>query len=171
MKHTAVLTLTFLLFFLAANAQDTAHLKRTPRKLIMPIDKGMQYVQDVPADAYLLPDNSLQIYPGDTVYIEVTLENDVIKNMVAVKENTHPEKTMTVTFMQVSKRGKHEMMMLKINNPFKQTLVYQAKMFLLKGNHWISTDVMPVQGSLDGIETWPGVIVSLALGIWQFQSK
>jgi len=58
----------------------------------MPIDKGIKYVQYLPAHAYLLLDSSLKIYPGDTMYVEVTLENDVIKKMAAVKENTHPEK-------------------------------------------------------------------------------
>lgn len=171
MKLSTTFTLLFTLLFLTGFAQDTARLKRTPRKLVMPIDQHTQYAQELTADAYLLPDNSLQIYPGDTVYIEITLEGNDIKNIVAVKENVHPEKTLVVIFTQTVEKHKHEMMILDVSNPFKQTLTYKAKMFVLKGNRWIDTDVIPVQGTLHGFETWPNVIVSLGLSGWQFQAQ
>lgn len=40
----------------------------------------------------------MQIYPGESIYVEVVQENGVIKSMKAVKGITHPETTLTIKF-------------------------------------------------------------------------
>ena len=156
---------------LLSHSQDTAQLKRTPYKLIVAVDKHNQYEQEIPDSYYMLPNNTLQIYPGEKVFIEVGQQNGVITSMTAVKENMHPEKTVIVEFSQTATKGKHEMMMLNITNPFAQTLAYKAKMFLLKSNKWARTDVLAVMANGSGFETWPDIILSLALDNWQFAAK
>jgi hypothetical protein len=60
---------------------------------------------------------------------------------------------------------------LKIQNPFPKDLGYKAKMFLLKQNKWVNTNVYPVTAGLSAFETWPDIIISLALGNWEFIDK
>jgi hypothetical protein len=36
--------------------------------------------------------------------------------------------------------------MLKVYNPFQQTLIYKAKMYLLNHDKWVETSILPVGG-------------------------
>jgi len=62
-------------------------------------------------------------------------------------------------------------MMLKVVNPFKQQLVYNATIFLMQQKKWVVTDVYPVEAELTSYETWPDIITSIGLGQWTFKSK
>jgi hypothetical protein len=118
----------------------------------------------------VLPDKSVQLYPGEKVFVEVEQENGVIKSVKAVKENTNPDKTLILEFTQTAKNKVHQMMMLNVTNPFKKNLAYRALMYPLKAGKWVETDVLPVMAGLSGFETWPDVITSIALSGWTFKA-
>ena len=160
----ALLAISFLSY-----GQDTSQLKRTPYKLTVAVDKKNVYEEDIQATPFVLPDESIQLYPGETVYIEVKQENGVIKGMTAVKEIADPSKTLTISFTQTANKKVHELMMLKITNPFPRKLIYRATIFLLQQKTWNETDVYPVEAGLAGIETWPDIIISIGLGGWKFE--
>ena len=61
--------------------------------------------------------------------------------------------------------------MLKIQNPFKQSLLYNAKIFFLRHRKWVDTNVYPVEAGLASIEIWPDVIISIVLEKWEFKSS
>jgi hypothetical protein len=164
-------TLVFLVITFCTYGQDTAQLKRTPYKLTVAVDKNTVYEEDINATAYVLPNNTVQLYPGETVYLEVEQENGIVKSVKAVKTIIHPEKTLTISFTQTTKKKVHEMMMLKVTNPLKQKIVYKASIFLMQQKKWVKTDVYPVDGGLSGYETWPNIITSIGLGQWEFESK
>ncbi|HEY6900287.1 MAG TPA: hypothetical protein VI233_06580 [Puia sp.] len=149
----------------------SAQLKRAPYKLSVAVDKGTVYEEDIKETPYVLPNNTVQLYPGETVFIEVELADNSITGMTAVKENEHPEKTLVISFTQVASDKKHESMMLKVVNPFKQQLSYGAMIFLMKQKKWVKTDVYPVEAGLAGFETWPDIITSIGLGQWKFKAK
>lgn len=169
MKYLFFVTLAFF-FASLAHAQEATQLKRTPYRLAVAVDKKTVYEEDLKEGPFVYPDNTVQLYPGETVFIEVELEGDAIKTMTAVQENINPSKTLVLTFTQTAKKKVHESMMLKVENPFKQTLVYQANIFILNHDKWVKTDVFPVRGGLSGYETWQDIITSIGLGKWTFKS-
>jgi len=171
MNFFFTLTIALLSISLCSYGQDTTQLKRTPYKLTVAVDKNSVYEEDVQGTPYVLPDKTIQLYPGETVYIEVEQENGVIKSMTAVKEIRDPSKTLTISFTQSTEKKIHELMMLKMTNPFANNLIYRAKIFLLQQKKWVNTDVYPVGAGLSGFETWPNIITSIGLGEWTFQSK
>lgn len=130
------------------------------------VDKSTVYEEELGATPYVLPNNTVQLYPRETVYIEVEQDNGSIKSLKAVKEMLHPAKTLTISFTQTARKKIHEQMMLKVTNPFKERLVSTATLFLLQQNKWIKTDVYPVEGGLSGFETWPDIVTSIGLGQW-----
>lgn len=152
-------------------AQDTTLLKRTPYKLIVAVDKKNFYEEDLKESAFVLPDKTIQLYPGEKLYAEVEMADGVVKSITAVKEIKDPSKTLTISFTQTTDGKVHQMMMLKIENPFAGTLVYKARMFLFKQKKWVDTDVYPVMPHLSGIETWQDIIISIALSDWKFETK
>src|SRR5438876_8608995 len=80
----------FLFFFLLkisfTYCQDQTQLIRTPYKLKVVVTKDITYEEDIQATPYVLPKNTIQLYPGETIYVEVEQENNEIKSMTAVKE-------------------------------------------------------------------------------------
>jgi hypothetical protein len=164
-----------LLFLLSisfnANAQDTSVLKRIPYTLRIDVDKESFYEDKIGATAYVFPNNSMQIYPGETIYVEVEQDNGTIKSMKAVKEIKNAATTLAIKFIQNSENKIHQQMVLEIHNPFPKNLVYETKMFLLKSKRWMNTDVYPIVAGLSAFETWSDIIISLGLGGWKFTDK
>src|SRR4051812_18459777 len=126
--------LLFVLFFLETSfiyCQDQTQLVRTPYKLKVVVTKDITYEEDIQATPYVLPKNTIQLYPGETIYVEVEQENNEIKSMNAVKEIKDSSKTLIISFIQTLKKKVHESMMLNIHNPFPTALVYDAQIYLL----------------------------------------
>jgi hypothetical protein len=171
MKQIFCLLLFLLSFSFKSQSQDTTILKRTPYTLKVAVDKETFYEDEIGATVYIFPNDGMQIYPGETIYVVVEQDNGVIKKMTAVKEITDSSKTLIIKFSQKSNDKVHEMMILEIHNPFNKNLIYKAKMFLLKRNEWYNTNVYPVFAGLSSFETWPDIIISLGLGNWKFTDK
>jgi hypothetical protein len=160
-----------LLASLYSYGQDTGVLKRTPYKLSVAVDKTSFYEEDIQSTAFVLPDKTIQVYPGETIFVEVEVVDGVVKNITAVKEIKNPSITLTISFTQTAKNKVHELMMLKIENPFPKKLLYKAGIYLFKQKKWVGTSVYPVEAGLSGFETWPDIIISIALKDWKFESK
>lgn len=171
MKQILFLVVIILTLSLNSKGQDTTVLKRTPYTLKIEVDKKNFYEDQIGATPYIFPNNGMQIYPGETIYVEVVEENGIIKSMKAVKEITKPKTTLTIKFSQKSEKKIHQMMMLEVQNPFPKNLIYDAKMFLLSNKKWVSTSIYPVMAGLSGFETWTDIIISLGLDNWKFTDK
>jgi hypothetical protein len=162
-----ILSFIFTTLFCFGQTNDLPH--RDAFKLNIAVDETNFYNADIETSAYVLPDNTIQLYPGETIYVEVELGKKEIKSMKTVKQNLHPEKTVTISFSQQTDGKIHTGMMLKIENPFNKKLEYKAKMFLMKYNKWVPTNVLPVQQKLISFETWPDLIVTITLSEWVFK--
>lgn len=171
MKLLFFLSIMILSISFEGYGQDTSQLKRTPYNLKVAVDSKTFYEEEIKATPYVLPDETIQIYPGETIYAEVAQENGIIKHLTAVSEVKNPAKTITIAFTQTEKNHTHELMMLKISNPFPKKLIYTAHIYLLQQHKWANTDVYPIEAGLSGFETWPDVITSIALGKWVFENK
>jgi hypothetical protein len=150
-------------------SQDSSELRRTPYKLSIMVDRQSTYEQNIPATPYIFPDKTIQIYPGETIYVEVLQNNGIINSFKAVKEIKDATHTLTITLKQNSENGVHQNMMLTIHNPFSEKLIYKATMSTLTNKNWVTTDVYPVEPGLSGIEIWPDIILSLGLRHWEFK--
>jgi len=171
MKLKLSLTVLLVATTILTNGQDTAIIRRTPYKLTLAVDKKSFYEEEIKATPYVLPNNTVQLYPGETVFIEIEQEDGIIKSLVAVEQNIHPDKTLIINFSQTANKKIHENTMLKIQNPFKQSLLYIAKIFFLHHRKWVDTNVYPVEAGLASIEIWPDVIISIVLEKWEFKSS
>jgi hypothetical protein len=135
--------------------------------LVMPVSKQTVYESHIPPSPFVVGPQVLQLFPGDTVLIEMELSNGVITSIKSVKENKNPDKTLEISFIQNTDNNVHSNMMLKVKNPFKQDLTYSALIRIMNSGKWAETSIMPVKAGLIGIEMWPDVIVSIALNEWK----
>ncbi|MEO5777036.1 MAG: hypothetical protein ABIQ27_09020 [Flavobacterium sp.] len=124
---------------------------------------------NVPQSDYFVKYKMLEIYATEKLNIEVTLQNDTIATMKVVKKIVYPERTIVIDFKQKHERGKLIGIMLNIKNPFDKKLVYDANMFLIGGDKWIPTNVIPVYPKIQSFESWPDPITTLCLCNWHFE--
>jgi hypothetical protein len=171
MKSKLILALLSLFLSISLFSQNIVPLKRTPYTLKVIVDKKHVYEEEIAATEYVKPNNTVQLYPGELIYLEIEVENGLIKSVSAVDSMLHPEKTLIIKFTQTVKKKEHEMVVLSISNPFSRDLIYKSKIFLLKQNRWTDTNVLPVMAGLSAFETWPDIITSIALGQWEFKTK
>lgn len=164
-----ILLALFSIAWMAAFSQNENDLpERKGYNLFLPVDKDYEYGDSVKPGPYIVHADIIQFYPGESLFVEIEELNGVIKSMKTVKENINPGKTITLSLMQVTEKHVHQSMMLKIYNPFKNDLHYSAKMFVMKSERWVNTDVWPVVAGLSAYETWPDLIVTMALFDWKF---
>lgn len=168
MKSTLFI-LTLILVTSNSFSQTNDLPKREAFNLTVAVDETNFYNEDIKASPYIFPDNTIQLYPGETIYVEVELVKKKINGMKTVKENLNPEKTLVISFTQQTDGKIHSGMTLKIENPFDKILEYKATMFLLKFNKWYNTNVLPIPPKLSAYELWPDVIISIALSEWKFK--
>jgi hypothetical protein len=167
MKELISICLLILTLNLAAQ-ENNERLSRDSSVLAMPVDDGSFFESRIPASPFIVGPKILQLFPGETVFIEIEQSNGIITDIKSVKENKNPDKTLEISFIQNAEGKKHSNMTLKLKNPFKKDLSYEATIRLMKTGKWVKTSIIPVKAGLMGFEIWPDVIISIALNEWKF---
>lgn len=167
MRSRIMITILLCLSFVLTHAQN----ERSDREaftLRLPLDGEQYYEEKIESSPFLVKDNLLQIYPGERVFIEVERDKEEIISMRVVKKNLYPDNTIEVEFTQTIKDRTHDMMTLKVVNPFQKHLDYKAMMFPAGQDKGIMTSILPIPPKLTGYEIWPDVITTLVLFDWKF---
>jgi len=165
----AIILLTFFLPFFISFCQSNDLLTRRAFTLKLPIDKIHFYQAEISPSNFILPNNTIQIYPGEKLYIEINVKRNKIVDMKSVREIKDSTKTIVISLAHVENDSIYSRTVLDVQNPFKKDLIYIARMYLMKYNKWVPTDVYPVRSKLHSIEMWPEVIVTMALTGWEFK--
>ena len=160
-----VLNLFFLIIVssLIYSQDDNYLINRMSFKLLLAVDDDKYYEWQVPESPFVLQNNTLQIYPGEKIFIELDFINDNLKSIQVVKKNVNPDRTIEISFNQEKDEKKHKFMILKVTNPFEKDLEYKAAIYLVLHKKWINTNIIPVKAGLSSYESWPDVISTIAL--------
>ncbi len=159
--------LTFIFSSVLIFAQTNELPKRNAFNLHIAVNDTSYYNEEIAASSFILPGNTIQLYPGEKVFIEVELIKNEIKSMKSVKENLHPEKTLVISFSQQTEGNMHQGMMLEIENPFDKKLEYKANIFLMNTQKWLITNVWPVRAKISSYESWQDLIITIGLSDWK----
>ena len=141
---------------------------RSAYKFKLAIDKKSFHQTSVKSSPYILKGGSIQIYPGEKVFIEIERIGDEIKSMKSVRENLNPEKTLRILFFQQATDRENDFMYLNIINPFNKNLKYKAYIFLPVQHKQVETVVDVIQANNETQEAWPHPIEAIALSGWKF---
>lgn len=106
----------------------------------------------------------LAILAGQTLYIEADKANGRLTDFRVVEAVTHPEKTLIVTLHQ-SDDGS---MLLKVTNPFSQSLKFNMGMMPLDSDKLLKTSSCPVMAGGSSFESWPEPVFQVVLGNARF---
>ncbi|MNQ66728.1 hypothetical protein D3C85_812270 [compost metagenome] len=163
--------LLYLVLILAASFSYSQNevKEREAFTLKLLVDSEQFYQMNVDKSKYFVKENILQIYPTEKINIQVEIKNDTIFAMKVVEKIVEPKKTIQIEFVQNVKDNKSEGMMLKVTNPFDKKLNYNAMMYIVGHDKWISTSIIPILPNLVNYETWNDVIISLVLEKWRFE--
>ncbi|RPI74815.1 MAG: hypothetical protein EHM45_17125 [Desulfobacteraceae bacterium] len=167
MKKLIIVTVFFINTIVFGQTNDLPN--REPFTLKLAVDDTIFYQAEIKSAPYVLPENHIQIYPGEKILVEVELIENEIVSMKPVKENLNPEKTITITFTQQVDEKKHKFMMSAVYNPFGMQLEYQVNMYLMKYKKWAPTHVLPIKAKSSVSESWPNILTFLDLYGWQFK--
>lgn len=162
--------LFIIILFIANFCYSQNEIKeREPFVLKLAVDNEQFYQMDIPKSKIFVKENIIQIYPTEKLNVEVEIKNDTIYSMKVVDKIVEPKRTIQIEFLQNVKDKKPEGMMLKVTNPFDRKLNYNAMMYIVGHNKWLSTSIIPILPNLVNYETWNDVIITLVLEKWRFE--
>jgi len=151
-------------------AKKNDYPNRKTFKLDLEINDTNYFQAEIPESPIVMASNSVQLYPGEEVFIEVELDSlNNIKNLKSVKKNLNPKKTLVISFEQIAKKHIHEKMVLSIFNPFDMELIYKPSLLLFKISDWLlKKDVTAPKNQLS-VEIFPELSVSISLIDMEFR--
>ncbi len=157
--------LLFALLFISkvCLAQTVAVNTRPAFELKLLVSDSNFYQAAMPVTSYVIQNKIIQIFPGEEIFVEADIVKDSLVNLKRVPTIVNKEKTLTISFAQISEGKAHKQMELKISNPFSKNLEYSVMMNLMKQKRWVKTDVLPVRAGIQSFEFWPNVITTIAL--------
>lgn len=160
MKKIVVLILTCLISsYIFSQEANT----RPPFELNLAVDEESYFSAQIPESKYISLNNTIQVFPGEEIYIEAEVKDNVLVDIKRVEEIKDAKKTMIIKFWQEADGRKHKSMMLSVYNPFDKKIKYSALIFLTKHNRWVNTSVVDLEPCLIMYEVWPDLITSIAL--------
>lgn len=169
MKKSLLFFAAILIFTSGAFSQEKKN--RDSFELKMAVDEEHYFAAKIPGSAYILKDETVQVYPGEELFVEAEISDGNLVNLKNVAVNENPEKTLVIKFEQINEGKKHKCMMLSIFNPFEKELEYSAIILLPKYGRWVETDVIGIKPNGPGYETWPDLISSIALTDWKLKAS
>lgn len=167
MKKFVMLVLSAFVLMVGAYSKELK--TRKSFNLTMAVDGERYYSAEIPETSYILPNNTVQLFPGETLYIEADVDGDSLVNLKCVSANKNPKKTLVISFTQICEEKMHKSMMLSVQNPFGRDLEYSAVICLLMYGKFVETDVWDVMAGTIGYETWPDLINSIVLDSWKLK--
>jgi len=109
-------------------------------------------------------DEFIKVLSGEKFGVEFEEKGGSLENPRFVKEITHPERTISVSFSQTE-----EGMVLTIQNPFPKAIVYECMIQHYKQQGLSRTSVVPVGANLVSFELWPYPITQVVISNVRYQ--
>ena len=160
MKKSVLLIITC---FISSQIFSQEANTRPPFELNLAVDEESYFSAQIAESKYILPNNTIQVFPGEEIYIEAELKDNALVNLKRVEEIKDDKKTMVIKFWQEADGRKHKNMMLSVYNPFDKKIKYSAMIYLTKYNRWINTSVVDLQPTILMYELWSDLITSIVL--------
>tara|TARA_R100001015_G_C4633414_1_gene198324 strand:- start:134 stop:634 length:501 start_codon:yes stop_codon:yes gene_type:complete len=160
--RTTILIIVFCGSISLLSGQNN-RLTRHPYTLKLFLDNQRIYEVDIQGSKFVLPDNSIQLYSGESVFIEVELVDSSIVSIKSVEKNINPERTIELSLRQNTENFNHLNSIFRIFNPLSRSIIYEAKIFVSGKSNWVETEVIPVKPMKASFEIWPEVVISIAI--------
>ena len=160
MKKKMFILLFIFTAFLVYSNENIIH-ERSSFLLRLNVDEESYWEWTVPQTPYVFNETSIQFYPGETLYVEAELVDDIIVKLNVVKENVNIDRTIILEFYQVTNAENeriHNYMMLVITNPFDRNLEYVINIHLVLQNRWVVARTFPVRANLMSYQSFPDII-------------
>ena len=152
---------------IVCSAQELRDPDREAFALKLFVNDSNFYQSDIAAGPYFVKEGIIQIYPGEKLYVEAKVKHGELHDMRVVSLPKDTTKVIHIELKQYAKDRQHEQMMLYVWNPFEGDLHYEALVFYMEHAQWAKTSALQVRSRLGAYETWPDVIVTMALSDWK----
>ena len=110
----------------------------------------------------------ISVYAGETLYIEAEEGEEGPVNLLHVRENRNPDRTIEIQLAQDRDLGDGLSMLLVVRNPFPRPLRYNLSMMPLDREEMYRTSSCPVVPRGTASETWPFPVFVVAMAELRF---
>jgi hypothetical protein len=136
-------------------------LCRTPARISLKLADGQTFEVLPDSPTPIVTGGMITVYPGETVYVEASIEGDSLVGLTAVPTKVHPEKTLVFRLRQDPGIGDGAGMILQVESPFAEVLKYRLAMMLPTGDELVKTSACPLHPAKTVYESWPHPIYQI----------
>lgn len=130
-------------------------------KIALKKDDGSDFKKTLKLAPPVVYNQSVTIFPGETIRLETGEGPDGFKDLKAVSKVEHPERTITIIFGQERKPGAKPVMALTIANPFGAPLSYAALIAQGEQPAISGADTCPAAVQAASRQEWPGLVTEV----------
>lgn len=158
----------------AEQACKDAHVQclDQPIAISLRMPDGSIFSETLPAPNPLVQYDHVYLFPGQTLYIEADVKDDMLVNLRMVPANVHPQKTLVFKFEQRETKGQYGMS-LSIHDPFMHWLKYHAVVVDTDTapDTFKQSSTCPVVPGGDATENWIAPIFQVVLSDFRFLAQ
>jgi hypothetical protein len=137
-------------------------LCRTSRPIRLKTGAGKFFELPAAPASPIVTGEMITVLAGETAFVEGTLKNGRLVDLVAVSKIAHPERTLTLSLHQEATIGDGLGMILKVTSPFPKVLKYRLGIMTLSDDGLRKTSVCPLSQGKPVYEHWPYPLFQVA---------
>ena len=137
-------------------------LCRAPRPIKLKTGEGKFFELPSAPASPIVTGEMITVLAGETVFVEGTLKEGRLVDLVAVTSIKRPERTLVLSLHQEASVGDGLGMILKVTSPFPKTLKYRLGMMGLSDDGLRKTSVCPLFQGKPVYEHWPYPLFQVA---------
>jgi len=137
-------------------------LCRTPHPIRLKTGEGTFFELPSAPASPIVTGELITVLAGETAFVEGTLKEGRLVDLVAVSKITHPERTLVLSLHQEASIGDGLGMILKITSPFPKVLKYRLGAMGLSDDGLRKTSVCPLFQGKPVYEHWPYPLFQVA---------
>lgn len=134
---------------------------------------------------YVFEGNVIKIFAGQRIIVSTSNKTGKLSGLKLMDSSStkllefskmpvyimsqNSQKKICIDFNILKDDSGSPMTILLVNNPYKGTLSYKARIFSRKSNQYVETSIMDVFSKLSGVESWPYEINDIIL--YDFELK
>lgn len=137
-------------------------LCRTPHPVRLKTGQDKHFELPLAPASPIVTADMITVLAGETAFVEGTLKEGRLVDLVAVSKIKHPERTLILSLHQEASVGDGLGMILKIASPFPKVLKYRLGIMRLSYEGLRKTSVCPLFQGKPVYEHWPYPLFQVA---------
>ncbi len=135
----------------------------------MYVDSSHYYGQELDSTPFIGKDNILQLYTGETLFLEAVINNKQLSSIRSIEHDSLHKPSFEVDLIQQAKGVMHSSVTLSITNNLKKDVWVMVSAFEIGKTDWTEDKPLYIPKGKTATVVWKEPIASALISEWKFK--